>query len=470
MEDRALRNAEPHTFEYRKVGRDPAPMPDPDEALRALGGFLWRYTDALRECFRGISRERNEKKCAYTSSTLLWSAVVGLFLHLSSRNQMDMRRNEERFARAIFALSGQPVPEGVVPHTPCSGTVTGLLRAMPAGILESALEALVRRMLRSKLFKKGLLFGRIAIAVDGTEQERARGKDLTAIEKIRNVLEAKIVTPWGWNIPVMSEPVAPWTTEEEKQDCEWWAFHRLAARLKRAFPRLPICILGDALYACAPVVELCRHYEWSYLLTFKKGRTPNQHMAVEKTLARAPDEHSDAICGEDRTGTVGWVRASEIEYETGERALGNVVLVQETVREENDDGEEGEETKYRGAFVTDLPVEGALRATEMTDWARRRWKIENGFHTLKGKDGFGLEHTFCNDENARRNMHTLMNIAHALWQVFHSGWLRQLGANKRKVTQAGWAKMLFDAIVATGLAQFLCDEVAVLRMSRAWLE
>lgn len=470
MEDRARRNEEPHTFEYRKVGRDPAPMPDPEEALRALGSFLWRYTDALRECFRGISRERNEQRCAYTSSTLLWSAVVGLLLHLGSRNQMDMRRNEEHFTRAIFALSGQPVPEGVVPHTPCSGTVTGLLRAMPAGILESALEDLVRRMLRSKLFKKGMLFGRIAIAVDGTEQERARGKDLTAIEKIRNVLEAKIVTPWGWNIPVMCEPVAPWTTEAEKQDCEWWAFRRLAERLKRAFPRLPICILGDALYACAPVVELCRHYGWSYLLTCKEGRTPNLYRAVEKTLAREPGAHTDALHGRGRTGTVGWVCASEIEYETGEPALGNVVLVQETVLEKDDDGGEGEETKYNGAFLTDLPVEGALRATEMTDWGRRRWKIENGFHTLKGKDGFGLEHTFCNDENARRNMHTLMNIAHALWQVFHSGWLRRIGAGRRKVTQVGWARILFAAIVATGLAPFLGDGASVLRMSRAWRE
>ena len=66
------------------------------------------------------------------------------------------------------------------------------------------------------------------------------------------VLEAKIVTQLGWSITVMSEHLDPWSDEREKQDCEQRAFERLARRLKAAFPRLPVCILGDALYACRP--------------------------------------------------------------------------------------------------------------------------------------------------------------------------------------------------------------------------
>lgn len=440
-------------------------MPDGGAAVGALQEFLQRYAAELAECFRRVPRERDEERCAFTSATLLWTAVLGLMLHLSSRNLMDMRRNEENFARAVFALSGQPVSDGVVPNAPCSGTVTGLLRATRSEVLDAALVGLVRKMLRSKIFEKGKLFGRIAIAVDGTEQERARGKGLAEREKIRNVLEAKIVTPWGWNIPVMSEPVAPWMTDAEKQDCEWHAFHRLSARLKAAFPRLPICILGDALYACSPIVKRCRDLGWSYLLTCKEGRTPNMMAAVARIIARDPSGHADALFGEGRTGTVGWAVADEIEYETGEKPLGNVVVVEETEIDE----EHGGKRKYKGAFLTDLPVEGGVRATEMSDWGRRRWNIENGFHTLKGKDGFGLEHTFCNNETARRNMHTLMNIAHTLWQVFHSGWLRRLARGTRKVTQKGWALMLHAAIISKGLAWNLFDRRPLRRMSRAWI-
>ena len=101
---------------------------------------------------------------------------------------------------------------------------------------------------------------------------------------------------------------------------------------------------------------------------------------------------------------------------------------------------------YKGAFVTDLPVLKAWRAAELADWGRRRWNIENGFHTLKGGDGFGLEHSFCNDERAGENMHTLMTIAHTLWQLLHSGYLKRLGRGSRKVQQVNWAVLVGEAL------------------------
>src|SRR5699024_9838255 len=57
-----------------------------------------------------------------------------------------------------------------------------------------------------------------------------------------------------------------------KQDCELKAFYRLAEKLKETFKRLPICILGDSLYACEGVFQLCEQYRWKYILRFKEGR------------------------------------------------------------------------------------------------------------------------------------------------------------------------------------------------------
>jgi hypothetical protein len=62
--------------------------------------------------------------------------------------------------------------------------------------------------------------------------------------------------------------------EEEnvtKQDCEIKAFKRLAGKLKKKYPRLPICILGDSLYACEPVFEICDSNSWKYLIRLKRG-------------------------------------------------------------------------------------------------------------------------------------------------------------------------------------------------------
>ena len=48
------------------------------------------------------------------------------------------------------------------------------------------------------------------------------------------------------------------SAEKIKQDCEIKAFIRLAGRIKKSFPRLPIMLLADSLYASKTVMDLCR--------------------------------------------------------------------------------------------------------------------------------------------------------------------------------------------------------------------
>ena len=47
-------------------------------------------------------------------------------------------------------------------------------------------------------------------------------------------------------------------TTRNKQDSEQRAFYRLAERLKRAFPNLPILLLLDGQFPVGPVMERCR--------------------------------------------------------------------------------------------------------------------------------------------------------------------------------------------------------------------
>lgn len=64
------------------------------------------------------------------------------------------------------------------------------------------------------------------------------------------------------------------SVEEVKQNCEIKAFQRLASKLKKAFPRLPICIMGDSLYANEKVFQICDENQWDYLICFKDGSIP----------------------------------------------------------------------------------------------------------------------------------------------------------------------------------------------------
>ena len=384
----------------------------------------WRRFDA-----------KDAGRCCYSAATLLWTAMLGFIEHRRSRNAMDVFRNCGERPRNIMAVSGQRVAEGAEPNAACSGTVMRFLASLAAGRLAAAQADLVGRLIQAKVFKGRMkLLGMLAIAVDGTLRERKRGKGLPAKEKRRMVLEAKIVTPQGWSITVMSEHLDPWDDERGKQDCELRAFERLAARLKARFRSQNICILGDALYACRPVADICGANGWGYVLTAKEARTPAMMAAAARAAARRGPE----AIGGGRRGEVLWAAAGEVEDETGDRPLGSVVFMRER--------DAGGNALYDGAFVTSLTVRSAARAALVADWGRRRWNIEDGFHTLKGADGFGLEHSFCNDENAGANMHALMSIAHTLWQLLHTGYLKRLGRGMRKVQQINWAALVAQAM------------------------
>ena len=58
----------------------------------------------------------------------------------------------------------------------------------------------------------------------------------------------------------------------DKQDCELRAFYRMAERIKKEYPKLPIIISGDALYAVEPVMKTCIKNKWEYILRLKEDR------------------------------------------------------------------------------------------------------------------------------------------------------------------------------------------------------
>lgn len=88
---------------------------------------------------------------------------------------------------------------------------------------------------------------------------------------MHHVLEAKLVVD-DMVFSIASEFIENESENVSKQDCELKAFTRLAKKIKQTFKRLPICILGDSLYACESVFSLCNEYKWKYLCRFKEGR------------------------------------------------------------------------------------------------------------------------------------------------------------------------------------------------------
>lgn len=442
-------------------GRRPAKQPDYLELLKALRGFIEPFKSVLNPLLVGLVGKRDEENCAYSSLTLYWTVILGFFQHLHSRNQMDSMRNTKAYAQSVFECSGQPYgPDDPELHVACSQTCRNHLADVESEALEKVLVALCSHLIRGKWFEEARLCGCLCVAIDGTLCERKRGPELEDKEKRRYVLEARIVTPWGWNIPVMSEAVAAYQGEREKQDCERLAFDRLAGRLKECFPHQSFCIIGDALYACRPVMDACRRMGWQFILTFKEGVMPKVYEAVQKAKRRSGrfDWVNVADEGEEErpVGVVSWVDGMDIAFDEGEGVDFRVVSYFCW------DSREG---RYSGSFATSFDVADVRRALSVAAWGRRRWNIENGFKVEK-HSGFGLEHTFCNDERAGRNYHLLMQIAYSLWQVFSYGMLRRIGEGCRKMTQEGWATLLASALRFVGLRVVPKEAVGVMRMRR----
>src|SRR5262249_17935283 len=99
---------------------------------------------------------------------------------------------------------------------------------------------------------------------------------------LHRVLEAKVLGPGGLVVSLGSEfidnadagPTAGKTAEQLKQDCELKALHRLLPRIKRDYPQLAFVLALDSLYGCGPVFALAAQLGWSFVVTFKEGRTP----------------------------------------------------------------------------------------------------------------------------------------------------------------------------------------------------
>lgn len=189
----------------------------------------------------------------------------------------------------------------------------------------------------------------------GTENER--------INYHIDVLEAKLwlgdglVSSLGSEFIENDEKYRQMSDEKVKQDCERKAFVRLAKKIKQRFPRLPILLLADSLYATKTVMDVCREYKWEYLIRFKDGSIPyiaDEWNAVPERESSVSAEYVNGMEYEGHS-------ANELHY-----------------KEEKIKGRKPEVTKFQ--WITSMKIT-EWNAEKMAGIGRLRWKIENeGFN------------------------------------------------------------------------------------------
>ncbi|MGC9344373.1 MAG: hypothetical protein ACP5E3_16840, partial [Bacteroidales bacterium] len=324
-------------------------------------------------------------------------AVIAIFLFKrGSRNGMDNLSRKGRFAANYKKVFGCRIPD--------TDTCDKLLRRLPQECLEKLKQEMIRVLVRRKVFDK-FRFDRLyhRVAVDGTGlhsfdyepypgcpgKTSKSGKTTYTVY----VLEAKIVCPNGFSISIATEWIRnPEHGNYDKQDCELNAFVRLAAKLKKLYPRLPIVLLADGLYPNNTVFDTCRRYGYRYILTFKEGNLKRVWEEIDFLLRRNKDNTASLRCKKNN----GWEEHSyryinEIPYKSHKV---NVVELDIT-REQHLSAEEITDIpeKERFVHITDIPLNRA-NFDLVSMCGRLRWIIENeGFNAQKN-EGYGLSHKF----------------------------------------------------------------------------
>lgn len=349
----------------------------------------------------------------YDRKHLIWSPLLMFLMHMESRFQFSLERHCETLAANVARLAG--LPPGGMAHADTWGK---WLRRIPWRWFSQLRQSMVLRLIRMKALDGFRLHGRFLIAVDATGvlafHHRHCPRCLT--QKLSNgqtlffhpVLEAKLVTSNGLALSVASVFIEnPETGTYEKQACEKKAFGPMAAELKATIPRLPICLLLDALYADRNILDICRSNRWNYFITFKRGSMPSVWDDAQGLLRLNPGNRLATTDPDGLRSLYQWVP----DVPVGTHRV-QALFCRETVPD-------GTSTLF--AWLTNFPIDRSNVIGLTHGGGRLRWKIEDeGFKDQK-TGGFALEHAYSQNENAVHVFYLLLQVAHLLQQLMTHG-------------------------------------------------
>lgn len=365
------------------------------------------FQDILKHLKR-VKDPRHKSYIEYGTDVMLFSVIVKNACSIISMSNMTEQFNKDECIENIAKVLGY---DSLV-DLPHYDTINNFLCKLKSEEIEKIRDYMIRELFKKRSLEDYRLFNKYwCIAIDATGlfsfserhcehclKKEYKNKDTGEVERTvyyHNVLEAKLVVG-DMVFSIATEFIENEDEKVSKQDCETKAFKRLAIELKRKYPRLPICILGDSLYASEPVFKICDDNRWNFLIRFKEGSI--------KSVAREFEVIKELDC--EKQGNCKWV--NKIGY--NERFLNVIEAVIEDKAKNN--------VTY--VFITNIRIT-KRNADEIVYFGRSRWKIENeGFNNQKTKKYY-IEHANSLNYNAMKNHYLLTQLADILRQLYEKG-------------------------------------------------
>ena len=357
-------------------------------------------------------------------AAILFGGLSLFLFKAGSRNQLNNHRSDGYFSKHYHQLFGVKLPH--------QDTVNEVLCALSNSELEQSRMDLMSELFEQKWLREYRLLGKYyTVAVDATgvvsfdkphcphclTKKSKNGKTTY----FHYVLEAKLVTSTGLAISLANEWIENPTGEFNKQDCERKAFVRLAAKLKKQYPRLPVCILADGLYPYENAFKICEENEWKFIFVLQDNSLKTVQEDLTLTRRKKP-------AAEHYTVNKGWRVKQEFRYQTAIEYHNKYTLnwiqcieTQNKLKQKETNTPQPPEHTSCFEYVTNI-IPQSDNIIAIASSGRLRWKIENeGFNTQKCGD-YELEHKFVRTSyNGLKNYYSLLQIAHAINQLVEKG-------------------------------------------------
>jgi hypothetical protein len=377
----------------------------------------------------------------YTIREIAMGGVSMFLFREGTRNAYNNDRYEP-----VFRENYQKVVSLRLPHM---DTVNDVFRMMDCTALEQVKSNAVSSLLRKKVLAGQRFMGRYLVAIDatGVASYDQRHCDCCLFKTSKNgkttyfhnVLEAKLITHSGLSLSISTEWINNYGKGEfDKQDCEREAFKRLAVKIKKAYPRLPITIVADGLYPWEGFFQICQQNNWGYIVTLKDNslKTLQEDIHWEK---RFNPEKKCKVVRANKKQQVNFL----YRWLNGLSYRGCCLNWVECVEETREKGNEITKLQ-RFVHLSDQMVDVSTCAG-VSDSGRLRQKIENeGFNAQKNH-GYNLEHKFSRTNyTAMLNYYQCLQIAHIINQLTEQS--RNIAAirciNKKFTIRYLWKRMV----------------------------
>lgn len=387
--------------------------------LKDLIMVINQYFPELINKFNGLTDLRNQSYVKYQMKVIFIVRLMGLMCEIKSMQGMTRELNTENAIRNIAQICGLELEE--IPH--CD-TINNVFEQVKVREIEEIRKYMINILIRGKIIKKYLVREKYYhIIIDGTGLATSRKKYnencLVKNKTDKNgkeyqeystyVLEAKLVVG-EMVFSIGSEFVENGETKEEKQDCEIKAFKRIAEKIKKEYPRLKIIISGDALYACKPVIDICKEKGWKYIIRFKEGAIPSLYKEFETIVVKA-----------NESTKANYEYVTKLDYQ--EEKVNIIKYI-----------EPKKQTEF--VYMTDLPITNK-NIENSINLGRKRWKIENEGFNIQKNGTFDIGHLYSKNQEAIKVHYLMIQIAHILRQLLEKGIkeIKQLNLKLKEISQ-----------------------------------